>query len=121
MKGGGFASTLALALVMVVLAVALGLGIAWYGEGIPLIRSLLPERSVETTSTPVMVNSIQRLNELSTVRWTESLIITKETEGGVLPDFLAGEKVLLVASGEVEAGVNLDELSRDDVRVEGER
>ena len=39
----------------------------------------------------------------------------------MLPDFLAGEKVLLVASGEVEAGVNLDELSKDDVRVEGER
>lgn len=33
---------------------------------------------------------------------------------------LTGERVLLVASGEVEAGVDLAEIGQDDVRVNGE-
>ncbi len=36
-----------------------------------------------------------------------------------LPEFLTGEKLLLVAVGEVEAGVDLDELEQEDVRVVG--
>jgi hypothetical protein len=38
-----------------------------------------------------------------------------------VPGFLTGQKVLLIAKGEVEAGIDLDELGKVDVRVEGER
>jgi hypothetical protein len=34
---------------------------------------------------------------------------------------LTGERVLLVATGEVEAGVDLAEINEDDVRVDGDR
>jgi hypothetical protein len=38
-----------------------------------------------------------------------------------LPEFLTREEVLLVATGEVEAGVDLYELESDDVQVQGNR
>lgn len=122
MKGSWFGGTLALAVVIVVLAMALGgLVVASYGEDIPIIGPLLGEGSDEAASSPVVVEDIQRLSELSTVQFTESVYIIKETEEGVLPKFLTQEKLLLAATGEVEAGVNLNEVGQDDVSVEEER
>ena len=66
------------------------------------------------------MEGIRDLDQLATVRWTESVIVTRESGGSELEQFLIGEKVLLVATGDVEAGVNLADLNRDDVRVEGE-
>ena len=120
-KGGGLGTTLVLAALFVVLAVAVGLGVDRFADRIPLLSSLVG-RSTQTTG-PVVVEGIQRLNQLATVRWTESVVVAQEGSEELLqrylPEFLAGEKVLLVASGEVEAGVSLDELGSDDVRVEG--
>jgi len=69
------------------------------------------------------VLGVQRLNELATVRQTVQVIVTEEENESILtqplPEFLTGEKLLLVAVGEVEAGVDLDELGDDDVRVVG--
>lgn len=49
---------------------------------------------------------------------TEFVVVTKETGESELRRFLAGEEVLLVAVGDVEAGVDLSNLTEDDVRVE---
>ena len=117
-KGNRLGMTLVLAALFVVLTVALGVGLARYADRIPLLAPLVGKPA---QTTPVVVEGIQRLNELSTVRWTESVVVTEEAGGNVLPEFLAGEELILVAIGEVEAGVNLDELGQDDVQVEGER
>lgn len=65
---------------------------------------------------------VQRLNELATAKQIIQVIIPKEENPRILqqplPEFLTGEKILLVAVGEVEAGINLDELGEDDVQVE---
>ena len=55
------------------------------------------------------------------MRWTESVVITRESGDTQLEQFLTGERVLLVATGEVEAGVDLAEIGEDDVRVDGDR
>ena len=120
-KGGGFGVTLALALVIVVLSVVLGVGLARYGSTLPIVGSLFGEAEPRTTTGPVVVEGIQKLDQLATVRLTESVVVTKETGGGALGRLLTGEKVLLVATGEVEAGVNLADLRRDDVRVDEEK
>ena len=122
-KRGGFGTTLALALLLVIVAVAVGIGLARYGDRVPLLSPLLGEPT--QTSGPVVVQGIQRLNELATVKWTSEVVITEEGSGGFfqryLPQFLTGETVMLIASGEVTAGVNLDELGPEDVRVEDNR
>jgi hypothetical protein len=105
------------------LGVGLGAAISTAGfmERLPVVGPLLfEEEPAQTTTTPVVVEGIQDLNQLATVRWKESVIITRESGGTDLEQFLAGEKVLLVATGNVEAGVDLALLGRDDVKVDGE-
>jgi hypothetical protein len=120
-KGSGLGTTLVLALVIVVLSVLLGVGLANYGDRLPLLGPLFVEEPTRTTTSPVVVEGIQELDWLATVRWTESVVVTRESGGTRLEQFLTGERVLLVATGEVEAGVDLAEMSEDDVRVDGDR
>lgn len=122
-KGGGLGTTLVLAFVIVLVGVGLGLVLSTSSivERVPVVGPLLfEEKPAQTTTSPVVVEGIQDLNQLATVRWRESVIVARESGGTDLEKFLVGEKVLLVAAGDVEAGVNLESLGRDDVRVSGE-
>ena len=122
-KGGGLGTTLVLAFVIVVVGVGLGIAISTQGfmERLPVIGPLFyEEEPAQTTTGPVVVEGIQDLNQLATVRWKESVIVTRESGGTDLEQSLVGEKVLLVASGDVEAGVDLASLGRDEVKVNGE-
>jgi hypothetical protein len=121
-KVGGIGTTLVLALIIVVLSVALGVGIGSFDfmERVPVIGPLWEVRPPQTTTGPVVVEGIQELDQLATVRWTESVLVTRESGGTDLERTLTGERVLLVATGDVEAGMNLAELGEDDVRVDRE-
>jgi hypothetical protein len=91
-------------------------------QRVPVIGPLLfEEQPARTTTSPVVVEGIQDLNQLATVRWRESVVVTRQSGGTELERFLTGEKVLLVATGDVEAGVNLASLGRDDVQVDGKK
>ena len=117
-KGGGLATTLVLALVIVVLGVALGVGLARFGETLPLVGPLLGEKPPRTTTGPVVVEGIQKLDQLATVRWTESVPVTRESGGDIWERVFDGEKVLLIATGNVEAGVDLGDIHKGDVSVD---
>jgi len=81
----------------------------------------LQERPARTTTSPVVVDGVRELDQLATVRVTESILVTRESGGeNALDRLFSGEKVLLVATGDVEAGVDLSEIGEEDVRVEGE-
>ena len=119
-KGAGLGTTLVLALVIVVLGVALGVGLARYGSSLPIVGPLLGEKPPRTTTGPVVVEGIQELDQLATVRWTESVLITRETGGNILDRLFSGEKVIVIATGEVEAGVDLGDIDKDQVSVNGD-
>ena len=119
-KGGGLGSTLVLALVIVVLGVALGVGLARYGSTLPVVGALLGEKPPRTTTGPVVIEGIKELDHLSTVRWTESVPVTRETGGDILDRLFSGEKVIVIATGKVEAGVDLGDIDKDDVGVSGD-
>ncbi|MGF1470908.1 MAG: DUF4230 domain-containing protein [Rubrobacteraceae bacterium] len=119
-RSGGLGTTLVLALLVVVLSVGLGLGLSRYGGSLPVVGWLFGEGRSQTTTGPVVVEGIQKLDRLDTVRLTESVIVTKETDGPELRRLLTGEELVLLAVGEVEAGVDLSDISESDVRVEGE-
>jgi Protein of unknown function (DUF4230) len=116
-KGGGLGTTLVLALIIVVLGLVLGVGLARYGSLLPIVGPLIGEKPPRTTTGPVVVEGIQELDQLATVRWTESVPVTRETGGDILDRLFNGEKVLVVATGEVEAGVDLGDIGKDDVSV----
>lgn len=110
--------TLLLAASIVVISVVVGIGLARYGANLPVVGWLFGEGQSQTTTSPVVVEDIQKLDQLDTVRMTQSVVVTKETGGTELRRFLTGEEVLLVAVGNVEAGVDLSDLTEGDVRVE---
>jgi hypothetical protein len=119
-KGGGLGATLVLALVIVVLGVALGFGLARFGSSLPIVGPLLGEKPPRTTTGPVVVQGIKELDQLATVRWTESVPVTRETGGDILDRLFSGEKVIVIATGEVEAGVDLGDIDKDQVSVNGD-
>jgi hypothetical protein len=121
-KGGGLGTTLVLALVIVCVSVGLGIGISRFDfmERVPVLGPLVEEKPPRTTTGPVVVEGIQELDQLATVRWTESVPVTRESGGDILDRLFNGEKVLVIATGEVEAGVNLADIGKDDVSVNGE-
>jgi len=119
-KGAGLGTTLVLALIIIVLGVALGVGLARFGSSLPIVGPLLGEKPPRTTTGPVVVEGIQELDQLATVRWTESVLITRETGGNILDRLFSGEKVIVIAIGEVEAGVDLGDIDKDQVSVNGD-
>lgn len=119
-KGGGLLTTVLLAVLIVIVSVVAGVGLARYGANLPTVGWLFSEGRPQTTTSPVVVEGVQKLDRLDTVRMTESVVVTKDTGGSELRRFLTGEEVLLVAVGDVEAGVDLSSVTEEDVRVEGE-
>ena len=119
-KGGGLGTTLVLGFVIVVLGGALGVGLARYGQVLPIVGPLLGEKPPRTTTGPMVVEGIQELDQLATVRWTESVPVTRETGGDILDRLFSGEQVIVIATGNVEAGVDLGDIHKDDVSVNGD-
>jgi hypothetical protein len=54
------------------------------------------------------------------VRWTESVPVTKESGGDIWERVFDGEKVIVIATGNVEAGVDLGDIHKGDVGVDGD-
>ncbi len=72
-------------------------------------------------SQPTVVDRIQRLQRLETVIYTMDKIVTGAKENPFLPNFLAGDRLLMLVHGEVVAGIDFSNLKRGDVRVEGKQ
>jgi hypothetical protein len=70
-------------------------------------------------SQPTVVDRIQRLQRLETVVYTMDKLVTGAKESSILPDFLAGDRLLMMVHGEVVAGIDFSNLKPGDVRVEG--
>jgi Protein of unknown function (DUF4230) len=68
---------------------------------------------------PTVVRQVRALDRIETVSYSMDKILTGERENPLLPEFLAGDKLLLIAHGEVIAGVDLSKLSPGDVQVHG--
>jgi hypothetical protein len=71
------------------------------------------------TSQPTVVNRIQRLSRLETVVYTMDKIVSGSKENPILPDFLAGDRLLMLVHGEVVAGIDFATLKPDDVHITG--
>lgn len=70
-------------------------------------------------SQPTVVDRIQRLQRLETVVYTMDKLVTGAKENPIFPDFLAGDRLLMLVHGEVVAGIDFSNLKPGDVRVDG--
>lgn len=84
------------------------------------VWSSLTGRSLSIdVSQPTVVDRIQRLQRIETVVYTMDKIVTGAKENPIFPDFLAGDRLLMLVHGEVVAGIDFAHLKPGDVRVEG--
>jgi hypothetical protein len=69
------------------------------------------------TSVPAVVQRIQRLNRLETVVYSIDTVVEGSKSSTVLPDLLAGDRILLVVHGQSIAGIDLAQLKPEDVHI----
>src|SRR5258708_29859888 len=81
------------------------------------VSSWLQRSTRADLSQPTVVDRIQKLQRLETVVYTMDKIVTGEKESVILPNFLAGDRLLLLVHGEVIAGIDFQTLKPSDVRV----
>ena len=89
----------------------------WNGWG----GRLLGRDTKIDVSQPTVVNKIQQLQRLETVVYTMDKVVSGERENPILPNFLAGDRLLMVVHGEVVAGVDFSALKSGDVAVVGRK
>jgi uncharacterized protein DUF4230 len=72
-------------------------------------------------SQPTVVDRIQKMQRLETVVYTMDKIVTGSKQSEIFPDFLAGDRLLMLVHGEVIGGIDFSLLRGSDVRVENRR
>lgn len=71
------------------------------------------------TSGAAVVTEIQKLNRLETTSFTIEKIIDAGTRGNAFNDILFGDRILLIAHGEVIAGFDFSKIAEKDIKVSG--
>jgi hypothetical protein len=71
------------------------------------------------TSVPAIVQKIQRLDRLETVVYSLDTVVEGSKSSAVLPDLLAGDRILMIVHGQSIAGIDLSKLRPEDVQIDG--
>jgi len=79
--------------------------------------SALTGRSTRIASQGSVVDRIQRLERLETVVYNMDKIVTGEKDNPFLPNFLAGDRLLMLVHGQVVAGVDFSRLRSGDIQI----
>jgi len=116
-SGWGWIAALALGIVLGAAGIA---GLSRQSES-SLWARLLGRSTQVDVSQPTVVNKIQQLQRLETVVYTMDKVVSGAKENALLPDFLAGDKLLMLVHGEVVAGVDFGSLKSGDVTVSGKQ
>src|SRR3984957_21016217 len=109
-SGRGASSTFLVFLLALLLGAAgLAMFLRHAKPGVPgRMATLIAGRSTDfNTSVPVVVERIQTLNRLETVVYSLDTIVEGDRTSPMLPDMLAGDKILLVVHGQSIAGIDL--------------
>jgi Protein of unknown function (DUF4230) len=106
-------------LALILGAVAMGVFLRHATSGIfARVATLITGRATTfDTSVPAVVQKIQRLNRLETVVYSLDTIVEGSKSSPVLPDLLAGDRILLVVHGQSIAGIDLSQLKPEDVQI----
>src|ERR1039458_6211655 len=116
-------ATVAIALVIGLLFGVLCLGsVGWLmvsqHSGRALLSQLLSAMTGRTlsidVSQPTVVDRIQRLQRLEKVVYTMDKLVAGAKESSIFPDFLAGDRLLMLVHGEVFAGLDFSNLKPGD-------
>lgn len=90
---------------------------AWWNH---LTGYLTGRTTTIDTSSVSVVEKVRRLSRLETVVYSIDKVVEGQRENVLLPSFLTGDKLLLIAHGEVIAGIDMAQLKSGDVSVNGD-
>jgi hypothetical protein len=118
-RGGSSGTLIAVLLSLILGAAALAVFIRHATTGIMArVSSAITGRTTTfDTSVPAVVQRIQRLSRLETVVYSIDTVVEGSKSSAVLPDLLAGDRLLLVVHGQSIAGIDLSQLKPEDVRI----
>ncbi len=111
MTNGGRAKFFVLVMLLFLIGLFLGYKITrWFGVG----------GARRTYDTPVLVQQVQTLSELVTVKYVvEKVEVWEDPPAGLFSQFVAGDnRILILARGVVKAGVDFSKLKPEDIRVQ---
>lgn len=83
--------------------------------------SAMTGRNTRIASQGSVVDRIQRLERLETVVYNMDKIVTGEKDNPILPNFLAGDRLLMLVHGQVVAGVDFSRLRSGDIQINGKQ
>lgn len=84
-----------------------------------LTRAFLGRRDTINVSQPTVIASIQRLARLESVIYTMDKVVEGDRTSQYFPDFLTGDRLLLVVHGQAVAGVDLSRVQPANVEIDG--
>lgn len=90
----------------------------------PSPRATLPPPATATptpTPTPLPPPVWEELGHLTSIRFTTSTVVERERQRQGLSALIGSDRVLLMAVGEVQAGVDLGQIGPEDVEIDGTR
>jgi hypothetical protein len=120
-RGSSSGTLLVILLSLILGAVAVAVFIRHATSGIMarVATAITGRTTTFDTSVPAVVQRIQRLNRLETVVYSIYTVVEGSKSSAVLPDLLAGDRILLVVHGQSIAGIDLAQLKPEDVRITG--
>jgi hypothetical protein len=118
-RGNGLGTFFAFLIALVLGAVAFVLFLRHATTGMMgnLADRIIGRTTVVEPSVPIVVQRIQKLSRLETVVYSLDTIVEGSRSSAVLPDLLAGDRILLVVHGQSIAGIDLGQLKPEDVRI----
>lgn len=81
--------------------------------------SAITGRNTVIMSQGSVVERIQRLQRMETVVYNMDKIVSGGRSSAILPDFLTGDRMLMVVHGQVVAGIDFNLLRPSDVQISG--
>jgi hypothetical protein len=81
------------------------------------LATLITGRPLTVVSAPDVIDKVQRLNRLETVVYSLDTVVEGDESSSVLPDALAGDKLLMIVHGETIAGIDMSQLKPESVEI----
>ncbi len=81
------------------------------------LAALLTGRTASYNAMPDVVEQVRRLHRLETVVYSLDTVVENKESNPILPDVLAGDKLLMIVHGQTIAGIDFSKLKAEDVQM----
>ena len=81
------------------------------------LAATITGRTQSFVSVPDVVERVQRLNRLETVVYSLDTVVEGRDASAILPDALAGDRLLMIVHGQTIAGIDFSQMKASDVQL----